>query len=75
MKLKEYIASLQAILESSGDLELIYSKDEEGNAYTTVAYEPSVVLFDTVQYELVVDDDEIEDFDVQPWVKVVVCIN
>ena len=45
MKLLEYIEKLQAIAQEYGDLELVYSVDDEGNCFNRVDYNPSVGLF------------------------------
>jgi hypothetical protein len=42
MKLSEHIRACQSILDEHGDIECYYAIDEEGNAYHTVAFEPSV---------------------------------
>jgi len=42
MKAKEYINHLQKLIEEYGDLDLISSKDDEGNEYNPVYYAPSV---------------------------------
>jgi hypothetical protein len=42
MKLSEHIKACQSILDEHGDIECYYAIDEEGNAYHTVAFEPSV---------------------------------
>jgi len=38
VKLSKYIAGLQVMLETHGDLECYYSIDEEGNGYHPVNY-------------------------------------
>lgn len=45
MKLKDYIKSLQEIVEQNPDyseLDVIYAKDDEGNGYQHVGYGPSI---------------------------------
>ena len=60
MKLKEYIQALQTVVEEnpgSGELEVIYSKDEEGNGYHKV-YDSDA---GTLALVLDIDDYLIED--------------
>jgi hypothetical protein len=42
MKLSNYIAGLQNILDENGDLECYYAKDDEGNGYQKLHYNGSV---------------------------------
>lgn len=66
MKLREYMEELRAFVKNNGpevlDMEVIYAKDDEGNAYHKVAYGPSLVGvedLDTYYIEVI----EPEDFD------------
>jgi hypothetical protein len=46
MKLRDYIELLKEVEEEyGGDLEVIYSADDEGNSYDTVNYSPGVGRF------------------------------
>jgi len=45
MKLKDYIQKLQKIAETHPDLPVVYSRDDEGNVFQEVNYEPSVGHF------------------------------
>lgn len=45
MKLLEYIEKLQALAQEHGDLELVYSVDDEGNYFRKVGFHPSEGLF------------------------------
>ena len=45
MKLSEYIKNLKEIEAKHGDLKVIYAKDEEGNGFTSVHYDPTVGKF------------------------------
>lgn len=46
MTLDEYIKRLKEIKkEHGGNLEVIYSQDEEGNAFNKVVYEPAVGFY------------------------------
>lgn len=46
MKLKTYIKKLQKLEEKHGNLELVYSIDDEGNSFHSVSFEPSIILLD-----------------------------
>ena len=73
MKLTKYIEKLQELLEEHGDLELIYSSDDEGNNYDKVHYEPSIVNYIVSDRE-VIHDDDLEEFNESEYQKVI-CIN
>ena len=75
MKLKEYLEKLQELYETYGDLELIYSSDDEGNNYDTVKYLPVIVNFKICDKEIVTDEDIVEyEYDETDYSKVI-CIN
>ena len=38
MKLSEYIEGLQEFLDENGDMDVYYSRDDEGNGYQAVGY-------------------------------------
>jgi hypothetical protein len=44
MVLSELINELSAIKKRHGDLECVYSSDDEGNSYSLVHYKPSLGL-------------------------------
>ena len=46
MKLKQYIKQLQEVLRAEGDLDVIYSSDDEGNAFSPVIYSPQEGIYD-----------------------------
>jgi len=46
-QLTEYIKKLQKIEKEYGNLTLCYSKDDEGNEYQEVHYEPTPCKLDT----------------------------
>ena len=49
MTLKDYIANLGKIVEENpehGDLQVVYSKDDEGNGYQGVHYTPTIGMQD-----------------------------
>jgi len=47
MKLSEHIKNCQEILEKYGDLETVYSSDDEGNYFGIVNFTPSVGFFNS----------------------------
>ena len=73
MKLTKYIEKLQELLKEHGDLELIYSSDDEGNNYSKVHYEPSLVNYIASDRE-VIHDDDLEEWDESEYQKVI-CVN
>lgn len=46
MNLKEYIEKLTLIYEEHGNIDLIYSIDDEGNKFSEVIFDPETVLWD-----------------------------
>ena len=52
MILSEYIKGLKEILESNGDLEVVYSVDDEGNSFNEVFFSPSIghYIFEDREY-------------------------
>ena len=73
MKLTKYIEKLQELLNEHGDLELIYSSDDEGNNYSKVHYAPSLVNYIASDRE-VIHDDDLEEWDESDYEKVI-CVN
>ena len=70
MKLSEYIEKLQTILKDHGDIETIYSIDNEGNSFDVVHYDPSPCRFDEN------DPEGVEFLSYDETIKVnAVCIN
>lgn len=57
MKLTELIDHLKDILEFNGDLNVVYSCDEEGNNFEEVFYAPSVGFYS--ENEFSDEEDEI----------------
>ena len=75
MKLKEYIENLQAIYDISGNLEVIYATDDEGNDFNNVSHKPPVVYFDKKHKDIVHPHDLEDALADGVKVKQVVCIN
>ena len=73
MKLTKYIEKLQVLLKEHGDLDLIYSKDDEGNGYQTVNYKPSLSYYIASDRE-VIHEDDLEEWDESEYQKVI-CVN
>ena len=59
MKLSEYIKSLNESLKNYGDLDVIYSSDDEGNDFKEINFIPSVGYYDKENREWL----ETADFD------------
>lgn len=73
MRLTKYIEKLQELLEEHGDLELIYSSDDEGNVYDKVYLYPSIVNYISSDRE-VIHDEDLEEWDESEYQKVI-CVN
>lgn len=73
MKLKEYIEELQKIYVEHGDIELIYARDDEGNGYDFVRYQPTKSYFHLESQERISEDD-ITDYAPEDY-SLVVCVN
>jgi hypothetical protein len=66
MKLKEYVDNLVKLLEDNseyGELDVVYSKDDEGNGYQGVHYTPTIGSHDVDEGEFIPFN---EDPDVDP---------
>lgn len=61
MKISEMIKNLEAVMLTNGDLECYYAVDDEGNAYHSIYFEPSVYYIN--QYGDVFQDEDLEDED------------
>ena len=72
MKLKEYIAKLQELEAIHGDLEIVYSSDDEGNSFSNVYYEPSVQFID--EEGEVITEDCIQEYLPDEY-RTVICVN
>lgn len=62
----EWLVHFRDTNEGAGELPVFYAKDNEGNAYETVFFEPSLIEFEDVNdrypdVQLYEDDDE-EDY-------------
>ena len=73
VNLTKYIEKLQELLVDHGDLELIYSSDDEGNNYNKVHYEPSLMNYIRTDGE-VIHEDDLEEWDESDYEKVI-CVN
>jgi len=54
MKLKEYIEQLQKFAEMNPetlDMDVIYSRDDEGNGFQQVHYAPSKGFYEDMEFE------------------------
>lgn len=77
MKLSKYFEKLKEILEEHGDLDLIYSSDDEGNVHDKVRYLPTIVYAeqDGNHYSTLCEEDfEDDEYDKEDYEKVV-CVN
>lgn len=58
MKASQLIEVLQSIIKQHGDLDLIYSKDDEGNAFYEVQNNAVECIFDAYTNEAIFDNPE-----------------
>lgn len=73
MKLKEYAEKINALAEKYPDVDVIYSADDEGNAFSLVHYDPCVGNVDSLYRGYFVPDSSSE-FDDSMTINSV-CIN
>jgi len=71
MKVSEMIENLNKILKEDGDLDVVYSVDDEGNSFHEVGFEPTVGHFEDDEFNSV-DSEQFEEYDLK---KNAVCIN
>lgn len=62
MKISQLIKNLELIRKQVGDLECWYAKDDEGNGFGKIFYDPSVVFIDAnkTYVDYIYEDDNIE---------------
>ena len=79
MKLSRIIKDLTNIMKKYGDLECVYTIDEEGNAYHKVYYRPSIGRWSEAWFEYLPEQDYLlllEDYTVKEEdYERVACIN
>ena len=73
MNLREYIEKLNKLYIKHGDLELVYSKDDEGNEFNYINFDPSLVNYNPSDLSVIADDDLDEYGELE--YKKVICIN
>lgn len=62
MKVSEMIENLQKFMTEYGDLDCWYAKDDEGNGYNEVYYDPSMYWVDA-SGEVYNNTDDLEEYD------------
>lgn len=73
MNLKEYIEKLNKLYTKHGDLELVYSKDDEDNEFNYLNFDPSLVNYNPSDLSVIADED-LDEYDESEYKKVI-CIN
>lgn len=74
MKLSDYIKTLKIIFDEYGDIDLVYSSDDEGNSYSKVWCHPSEGQF--CHSSDFIPKDQFSEYDDSYEFKVnAVCIN
>lgn len=71
MLLKDYIKKLKEIAKENPDLEVIYSKDSEGNSFGPVAHTPSIGSYKDGEF---INDDGTEEYS-QQFKTNSICLN
>lgn len=75
MILKEYMEGLEKFIKENPDaleLDVITSKDDEGNGFNLVHYSPSKGIFNEGEF---ISADQLEDWDREPEEINAVCLN
>ena len=75
MKLREYLEELQEFVETFPeclDMDVIYSRDDEGNGYQRVYYGPTKGIFEDSDF---ISADQLEDYEREESEINAVCIN
>ena len=75
MKLREYLEELQEFVETFPeclDIEIVYSRDDEGNGYQRVYYGPTKGIFEDSDF---ISADQLEDYEREESEINAVCIN
>jgi len=75
MTLKEYIEQLQKFVEMNPetlDMDVIYSRDDEGNGFGQVHYAPSKGFYEDMEF---IASDQLEDYERDTTDINSVCIN
>ena len=57
MKISEMIKNLQEFMNEHGDIDCWYARDDEGNGFQRVSYDPSLFYVDEHYGELLTDED------------------
>lgn len=85
MKLSEYIENLINTFEQEGDIDCYYAKDDEGNGYQEIGYEPSIMyrrveddnreLTCLEDIKEMIEDGEFDSDEVNKYFNKVICVN
>lgn len=77
MKLKEYLENFQKLVETNPailDYEVVYGKDDEGNNFQKVNYEPSIGIFDE-EDDMFISENQKGEWDREEEENNTICIN
>lgn len=75
MKLRDYLEELKEFVETFPeclDMEVVYSRDDEGNGYQRVYYGPTKGIFEDSDF---ISADQLEDYEREESEINAVCIN
>jgi hypothetical protein len=70
MKASELIKTLETLKNKYGDLDLVYSVDEEGNYFNHIAFDAYAGYYDSGEFTPVGGDDWDEDLNINA-----ICVN
>jgi len=73
MKISEMINALNEIYKKHGDLQIVYSSDEEGNFFGTVGFTPTVGVYE--QHDFMDEEYLKEEYGDEEYTINSVCIN
>lgn len=80
MKLKDFLENINQMIQENPDLlefEVVYAKDDEGNEFDNITYEPSLGYFDVADWNFI-HKDNFEEMQDDGWDDLEVnsiCIN
>ncbi len=73
MKISEMIKNLQEFMAEHGDLDCWYARDDEGNGYQQIHYNPSLYYVDE-DYEVYGNVEDLEYYDLTEEDVTKICI-
>lgn len=80
MKLSQHVRALQKLLKEYGDMDVVYSVDDEGNAFRKIWWSPSLGYYCERDSEYISEENFREEFEDMEYYSMddfekVVCVN